>query len=337
MQIDRNRGLILKENSSYRLSVAPMMDWTDRHCRFFHRQMTRRAMLYTEMVTAPAIVHGPKPRLLDYAAQEHPVTLQLGGSDPAELAQAVRMSRPWGYDEVNLNCGCPSDRVQSGCFGAVLMERPALVADCVRAMQAETDVPVTVKCRIGVDDQDPETALPHFIETIAGAGVRHVIIHARKAWLQGLSPKENREIPPLDHALVLRMKQRFPELCLSINGGITTLAQAETLLAAGLDGVMIGRAAYHDPAATLIGADALWGDDFAPDAVAVVHAMRPYIADHLAAGGRLHQITRHMLGLFTGRPGARGWRRVLSEGASRPGAGLEVLDAALSEVQAVAA
>ena len=316
----------------HRLSVAPMMDWTDRHCRVFHRLMTRRAMLYTEMVTAPAIVHGPKARLLDYSDVEHPVALQLGGSDPAELAAAVRLSRPWGYDEVNLNCGCPSDRVQSGCFGAVLMERPALVADCVRAMQGETDVPVTVKCRIGVDDQDPETVLPAFVETLAGAGVRHVIIHARKAWLQGLSPKENREIPPLDHGLVIRTKARFPDLTICINGGITTLAQARLLLEAGLDGVMIGRAAYHDPASVLIGADALWGDGNAPDAFAVVAAMRPYIADHLAAGGRLHQITRHMLGLFTGKPGARGWRRVLSEGASRPGAGLDVLDRALAEL-----
>lgn len=322
---------------SHRLSVAPMMDWTDRHCRVFHRQMTRRAMLYTEMVTAPAIVHGPKPRLLDYSAVEHPVALQLGGSDPCELAEAVRIAGPWVYDEVNLNCGCPSDRVQSGCFGAVLMERPALVADCVRAMMAETDVPVTVKCRIGVDEQDPEEILPRFIETIAGAGVRHVIIHARKAWLQGLSPKENREIPPLDHDLVVRMKRRFPELTICINGGITTLPQATALLDQGLDGVMIGRAAYHDPASVLIGADALWGDDFAPDAVEVVDAMRPYIADHLAQGGRLHQITRHMLGLFMGKPGARGWRRVLSEQASRTGAGLDVLDAALAELQASAA
>jgi tRNA-dihydrouridine synthase A len=320
----------------HRLSVAPMMDWTDRHCRVFHRQMTRRAMLYTEMVTAPAIVHGPKPRLLDYSPQEHPVALQLGGSDPRELAQAVRIAQPWAYDEINLNCGCPSDRVQSGCFGAVLMERPALVAECVRAMQGETDAPVTVKCRIGVDDQVPETVLPAFIETLAGAGVRHIIVHARKAWLQGLSPKENREIPPLDHDLVLRMKQRFPELTICINGGITTLAQAKALLDQGLDGVMLGRAAYHDPAATLIGADALWGDDFAPDPIAVVDAMRPYIAEHLASGGRLHQITRHMLGLFTGKPGARGWRRVLSEGVSRPGAGLHTLDAALAELQATA-
>jgi tRNA-dihydrouridine synthase A len=323
--------------SAHRLSVAPMMDWTDRHCRVFHRQMTRRAMLYTEMVTAPAIVHGPKPRLLDFSPVEHPVALQLGGSDPTELAQAARIAGPWGYDEINLNCGCPSDRVQSGCFGAVLMERPALVADCVRAMQGETDIPVTVKCRIGVDEQEPKTILPAFIETLAGAGIRHIIVHARKAWLQGLSPKENREIPPLDHDLVIRMKRRFPEMTICINGGVTSLSQAQGLLDQGLDGVMLGRAAYHDPASVLIGADALWGDAFAPDAMTVIDAMRPYIADHLGQGGRLHQITRHMLGLFQGKPGARGWRRVLSENASRDGAGLDVIDRALAERHARAA
>ncbi|MFN3723495.1 MAG: tRNA dihydrouridine(20/20a) synthase DusA [Paracoccaceae bacterium] len=320
-----------------RLSVAPMMDWTDRYCRVFHRMMSRRAMLYTEMVTAPAILHGPRPKLLDYSAAEHPVALQLGGSVPDELAQAVRIARDWGYDEINLNVGCPSDRVQSGCFGAVLMERPALVADCVAAMIAESAVPVTVKCRIGVDDQIPEQVLPAFLDTIAQAGVRHVIIHARKAWLKGLSPKENREIPPLDYPLVLQMKRDFPQLTICINGGVTTLMQAKDLLDQGLDGVMIGRAAYHDPAATLIGADALWGEGFCPDAHRVVQDMKPYIATHLAAGGRLHQITRHMLGLFTGRPGARGWRRVLSEGATREGAGLDLLDAALAQVQANAA
>ena len=314
-----------------------MMDWTDRHCRVFHRQMTRRAMLYTEMVTAPAIVHGPKPRLLDFSPVEHPVALQLGGSDPTELAQAARIAGPWGYDEINLNCGCPSDRVQSGCFGAVLMERPALVADCVRAMQGETDIPVTVKCRIGVDEQEPKTILPAFIETLAGAGIRHIIVHARKAWLQGLSPKDNREIPPLDHDLVIRMKRRFPEMTICINGGVTSLSQAQGLLDQGLDGVMLGRAAYHDPASVLIGADALWGDAFAPDAMTVIDAMRPYIADHLGQGGRLHQITRHMLGLFQGKPGARGWRRVLSENASRDGAGLDVIDRALAERHARAA
>ena len=313
-----------------------MMDWTDRHCRVFHRLMSRRAMLYTEMVTAPAVVHGAKARLLDFSVAEHPVALQLGGSDPAELAQAVRIARPWGYDEVNLNCGCPSDRVQSGCFGAVLMERPALVADCVKAMQDQADVPVTVKCRIGVDDQNPETMLPDFLEKVSAAGVRHFVIHARKAWLQGLSPKENREIPPLDYALVLRMKAAFPHLTICINGGIASLDLAQDLLAQGLDGVMIGRAAYHDPASVLIGADRLWGEDHAPEAEAVARAMGPYISAHLAGGGRLHQITRHMLGLFTGRPGARGWRRVLSTEANRPGAGLEVLETALAEVTAAA-
>ena len=289
-------------------------------------------MLYTEMVTAAAIIHGPRDRLLGFDAAEHPVALQLGGSDPADLAKAVRVASAYGYDEINLNVGCPSDRVQSGCFGAVLMERPALVADCVAAMIAESPVAVTVKCRIGVDDQDPEQALPAFLEHVSAAGVTHFVIHARKAWLKGLSPKENREIPPLDYDLVVRMKAAFPQLTLSINGGIATLAEAAALLDRGLDGVMIGRAAYHDPARSLIGADALWGDGFAPDPTEVVAAMRPYIAAHLAQGGRLHQVTRHMLGLFQGRPGARGFRRVLSDSA-RPGAGLAVLDAALAELQ----
>jgi len=316
----------------HRLSIAPMMDWTDRHCRVFHRQMTKSAMLYTEMVTAAAVIHGPRDRLLGYSDAEHPVALQLGGSDPAELAQAVRHAAPYGYDEINLNVGCPSDRVQSGCFGAVLMERPALVADCVAAMLDAATVPVTVKCRIGVDAQDPAQVLPDFIAQVSAAGVTHFIVHARKAWLQGLSPRENREVPPLDYALVVAIKQQFPHLTICINGGITSLDQARGFLAQGLDGVMLGRSAYHDPASVLIGADALWGSDFAPDAVAVVDAMRPYIAAHLAQGGRLHQISRHMLGLFSGRPGARGWRRVLSEQANKPGAGLHVLDLALAQI-----
>ena len=335
----------------HRLSVAPMMDWTDRHCRYFHRLMTRRAMLYTEMVTAAAVIHGPRDRLLGFGDSEHPVALQLGGSDPVQLAQAVRLARPFRYDEINLNVGCPSDRVQSGCFGAVLMERPGLVADCVAAMQAASDVPVTVKCRIGVDDQVPEDVLPQFLETVSGAGVTHFIIHARKAWLKGLSPKENRDIPPLDYPLVLRMKRQFPHLTICINGGVTTLHQAKALLDQGVDGVMLGRAAYHDPASVLIGADALWGDGLrgdglgedglegggaGRDAFQTLDDMRPYISDHLAAGGRLHQITRHMLGLFHGRPGARGWRRVLSDQANRPGAGAEVLSAAIAEVYAAA-
>lgn len=315
-----------------RLSIAPMMDWTDRHCRMFHRQFSRRVWLYTEMVTAAAVIHGPCDRLLAYDAAEHPVVLQLGGSEPAELAHAVRLAAPYGYDEINLNVGCPSDRVQSGCFGAVLMLQPDLVARCVSAMQEASAVPVTVKCRIGVDDQNPAEALPAFLQAMAGAGVGHVIIHARKAWLQGLSPKENREIPPLDYDLVRAMKREFPALRLSINGGITTLAQAKTFLDQGLDGVMVGRAAYHDTAAVLHGADSLWGEGFAPDTHGAIDAMRPYIAAHLAAGGRLHQITRHMLGAFAGGAGARGWRRVLSTAGMQAGAGLEVLDAALAEV-----
>ena len=290
-------------------------------------------MLYTEMVTAPAVLHGPKARLLDYSADEHPVALQLGGSDPRELAEAVKISLDWGYDEINLNVGCPSDRVQSGCFGAVLMERPALVAECVAAMISEAAVPVTVKCRIGVDDQDPEVVLPDFLQTVSAAGVSHFIIHARKAWLQGLSPKENREIPPLNYDLVLRMKAAFPHLTICINGGINSLGQAKSLLDQGLDGVMVGRAAYHDPASVLVGADTLWGDATGVDAFGAVAAMKPYIAAHIDQGGKLHQITRHMLGLFTGLPGARGWRRVLSEGANKPGAGLDLLDRALAEVQ----
>lgn len=290
-------------------------------------------MLYTEMVTAAAILHGPTHRLLDYSDQEHPIALQIGGSDPRELAEATRIAGAWGYDEINLNVGCPSDRVQSGCFGAVLMERPALVAECVAAMIAEAHVPVTVKCRIGVDDQNPEVVLPDFLEKVSATGVSHFIIHARKAWLKGLSPKENREIPPLNYDLVLRMKAAFPHLTICINGGITSLGQAQSLLDQGLDGVMLGRAAYHDPASVLVGADALWGEVSGVDAFGAVDAMRPYILDHIAQGGRLHQITRHMLGLFTGRPGARGWRRVLSERANKPGAGLDVLDAALGELQ----
>ena len=312
-----------------------MMDWTDRHCRYLHRLMSRQVLLYTEMVAAPALVRGNARHLLRFDAAEHPVALQLGGSDPAELAQAARMAAEQGYDEVNLNIGCPSDRVQSGCFGAVLMRQPALVAECVAAMIAACDAEVTVKCRIGVDDQDADQELPAFLETMRGAGVRRIIIHARKAWLQGLSPKDNREVPPLDYDLVHAMKRAFPDLHLSINGGIGSLAQAKAHLEAGMDGVMIGRAAYHTPAGILLGADEeIFGVPGRRTAEEVVAAMRPYIARHLAEGGRLQSVTRHMLGLFTGRPGARGWRRVLSEGAHRDGAGLEVVDAALARIGA---
>ncbi|MGR3802236.1 tRNA dihydrouridine(20/20a) synthase DusA [Marinibacterium profundimaris] len=325
-------------STASRLSVAPMMDWTDRHCRYFHRLFTRDTLLYTEMVTAPALVRGGALHLLDFSPEEHPVALQLGGSDPDELAEAARIGAAAGYDEINLNVGCPSDRVQSGCFGAVLMEQPALVADCVTAMRKAVEVEVTVKCRIGVDDQDPETVLPDFIARMADAGCERLIVHARKAWLQGLSPKENRDIPPLDYDLVLRMKQRFAGLHLSINGGITSLAQARALLDQGMDGVMIGRAAYHDPAGILSAADPeIYGTGTRADPVAVARAMLPYIETHLANGGRLHQVTRHMLGLFLGRPGARRWRQLLSSEAPKPGAGPEVVEAALEPILSNAA
>jgi tRNA-dihydrouridine synthase A len=311
-----------------------MMDWTDRHCRYLHRLMSRRALLYTEMVTAPALLHGDAHALLRFDPAEHPVAVQLGGSDPGELAAATRIACDAGYDEVNLNVGCPSDRVQSGCFGAVLMKSPGLVAECVDAMIGAASVEVTVKCRIGVDEQEPREVLPAFLDRIRAVGVRRVAIHARKAWLEGLSPKENRTVPPLDYDLVLEMKRVFPDLHISVNGGIETLDQAEGFLAQGLDGVMIGRAAYHTPAAILLDADArIWGD--APTgqtAEDVVRAMLPYIDRHLAEGGRLNQVTRHMLGLFAGRPGARAWRRILSEGAHRPGADARLVETALSAV-----
>ncbi len=312
-----------------------MMDWTDRHCRYLHRLLSRNALLYTEMVTAPALVRGGALHLLDHSAAEHPVALQLGGSDPVELAEAANIGADAGYREINLNCGCPSDRVQSGAFGAVLMLRPELVAQCVAAMARAVGAraEVTVKCRIGVDDQDPAHALPAFIEAIAQAGVKRVTIHARKAWLQGLSPKENRDIPPLDYDLVHAMKARFPDLHVSINGGITSLEQARFHLDAGLDGVMIGRAAYHDPTGILAAADPqIFGQGTVRDPVAVVRVMLPYIDAHLASGGKLHQITRHMLGLFSARPGARAWRRRLSEGAHRPGAGRALVMEALEAV-----
>ncbi|MBV0911869.1 tRNA dihydrouridine(20/20a) synthase DusA [Anianabacter salinae] len=317
-----------------RLSIAPMMDWTDRHCRYFHRLMSRRTLLYTEMVTAPALVRGGARHLLRFDAAEHPVAVQLGGSDSAELAQAARMAADEGYDEVNLNVGCPSDRVQSGAFGAVLMKSPGLVADCVAAMIAAQPVPVTVKCRIGVDDQVAEDVLPDFLSAVQAAGVRRITIHARKAWLQGLSPRENRDIPPLDYPLVHAMKREFPGLHLSINGGIASLGAAEDQLAAGMDGVMIGRVAYQQPADILLNADRrIFGEASTPLTRAeVAEAMKPYISAHLAEGGRLHDVTRHMLGLFAGLPGARGWRRVLSEGAHRSGAGLGLLDDALAQL-----
>ena len=325
-------------NQNAKLSVAPMMDWTDRHCRHLHRLMSQHTLLYTEMVTAPAVLHGDRDRLLGFHAPEQPVALQLGGSDAAQLAQAACIGEDYGYAEINLNCGCPSDRVQSGSFGAILMENPNLVAECVSAMIAAVDIPVTVKCRIGVDDQEPANVLPDFLARVSAVGVDRFSVHARKAWLQGLSPKENRDIPPLDHDLVIEMKGLFPHLHLSINGGINSLDAAEAFLGRGLDGVMIGRAAYHTPAQILLDADQrIYGNGATRTAEEVVHLMLPYIADHIAQGGRLGQVTRHMLGIFQGRPGARGWRRHLSENVHANGAGPQVVLAALDHVTQLAA
>ena len=327
----------MKRHGTYdaaRLSVAPMIDWTDRFCRYFHRRFSRHALLYTEMITAPALIHGDAARLLAYDETEHPVALQIGGSDPDQLAIATKMGVDAGYDEINLNVGCPSDRVQSGCFGAVLMKDPALVADCVRAMkEAAGHVPVTVKSRIGVDDQKPEQVLPDFLNHVINAGADQITIHARKAWLQGLSPKENRDIPPLDYPLAHKMKAQFPDTPMSINGGIVSLDDAEAQLET-MDGVMIGRAAYNTPAEILGSADRrIFKSGDIVSAETAVHAMFDFIEDELSKGTRLHQITRHMMGAFAGRPGARGWRRHLSEEANKPGAGLHTIQTALRFVE----
>ncbi|MEA1941429.1 MAG: tRNA dihydrouridine(20/20a) synthase DusA [Pseudomonadota bacterium] len=315
-----------------RLSVAPMMDWTDRHCRAFHRVVTKRALLYTEMAVDKAVIHGDRDKLIGFDPAEHPVAIQLGGSDPSDLAAASRIAEGFGYAEINLNVGCPSDRVQSGRFGACLMQEPALVAECVSAMRDAVSVPVTVKCRIGVDEQEPEVALFAFVDTVAAAGVSSFTVHARKAWLKGLSPKENRTVPPLDYDLVRRLKAERPGLEIILNGGLETLdqglAESETL-----DGMMLGRAAYHTPWVLAEADSRLFG---ASDPVATrpeaVEAYRPYLARQLETGTRLHDMTRHMLGLFAGQPGARLWRRILSEKAPKRGAGLEVIDEALAAV-----
>ncbi|HRD29348.1 MAG TPA: tRNA dihydrouridine(20/20a) synthase DusA [Caulobacter sp.] len=321
---------------AHRLSIAPMMDWTDRNCRAFHRVLTRRALLYTEMVTTGAVLHGDRDRLLGFDSCEHPVALQLGGSDPADLAAAARIGEDLGYDEINLNVGCPSDRVQSGRFGACLMREPELVADGMAAMKAAVSVPVTVKCRIGVDDQDPEESLFRLVDLSAAAGVTTFVVHARKAWLQGLSPRENRDIPPLDYPLVYRLKRERPALTIVINGGVASLDEALAHLEQ-VDGVMLGRAAYHEPG--ILGAvDArIFGEGETVDPFAAVERYRPYVARRLGQGFHLAGMTRHMLGLFHGRPGARAWRRILTVEGSRAGAGLEVLDAALAAVSAAAA
>lgn len=316
----------------YRFSVAPMMEWTDRHCRFFHRILSRRARLYSEMVTTGALIHGPRARLLAFDASEHPVALQIGGSEPQDLAMCARMAEGAGYDEINLNIGCPSPRVQKGAFGACLMREPELVGECVSAMRSAVRIPVTVKCRIGVDDQDPERALLDFVDKVAAAGCDTFVVHARKALLQGLSPKDNRDVPPLNYELVYRLKRERPDLTIVINGGIAGLDEAKRHLA-HVDGVMLGRAAYQSPW-LLASADAeLFGD---PPPVfsrhAALHAFMPYVARQLANGAPLNAMTKHVLGLFNGLPGARAFRRHLSENATKPGAGLEVLRAAMALV-----
>jgi tRNA-dihydrouridine synthase A len=319
--------------SAHRLCVAPMMDWSDRHCRFFHRQLTRRALLYTEMITAPAIRHGERRRLLGFDPREQPVALQIGGSDPWMLAEAAKWGEDFGYREINLNVGCPSDRVQEGRFGACLMAEPRLVADCVAAMRRAVAIPVTVKCRIGIDDQDDDEDLETFVSTVAQTGCRTFILHARKAWLEGLSPKENREVPPLNYERVYRLKKHHPELTIVINGGIASLSEALDHLA-HVDGVMLGRAAYHTPWLLSEADHEILGDP--PSSLArrdVVERMMDYAQEELAKGTYLSHITRHMLGLYHGQPNGRLWRRVLSEGAHRPGAGFDLLKYALDKVE----
>jgi len=320
-------------NQDIRFAVAPMMDWTDRRCRFFHRLLTRHARLYTEMLTSGAVIHGDRARLLGLDPFEHPVAFQIGGSDPAELARAARIVEDFGYDEINLNVGCPSDRVQNGAFGACLMLRPALVADCVRAMKDAVAIPVTVKCRIGVDDQDPERALFDLAEQAVAAKADALVVHARKAWLQGLSPKENRDVPPLDYALVHRLKRALPDTPIAINGGLTTIAQMEEQLNF-VDGVMVGRAAYHDPALLIDVDPRLFGAPApAADRFEAVAAFLPYVERELTKGEKLSNMTRHLLGLFAGLPGARAFRRRLALEAVKPGAGPEVLLAAVDETR----
>ena len=300
-----------------RLSVAPMMDWTDRHCRYFHRKFTRNSLLYTEMVASAALVKGKAFHLLDFSNEEHPVALQLGGSDPSQLSEAASIGEEYGYDEINLNVGCPSDRVQSGEFGAILMKNPKLVAKCCEAMKINTTVDVTVKCRIGVDDQDPNQVLPEFLKYLSDAGVTRVIIHARKAILKGLSPKENRNVPPLNYPLVFKMKEQFPNLHISLNGGIKSLKAANELLSDGIDGVMIGRSAYQQPSQVLLDADQIiFEKEASKSQFDIATDMRQYLKLHLSNGGKPHQVTRHMTGLFHGFPGSKIWKQILSKGSS---------------------
>ena len=303
--------------SAARFSVAPMMDWTDRHCRYFHRKFTKKSLLYTEMVASAALVKGKAFHLLDFSNEEHPVALQLGGSDPSQLSEAASIGEDHGYDEINLNVGCPSDRVQSGEFGAILMKNPKLVAKCCEAIKINTAVDVTVKCRIGVDDQDPNQILPEFLKYLSDAGVTRVIIHARKAILRGLSPKENRDVPPLNYPLVFKMKELFPNLHISLNGGIKSLKVANELLSDGIDGVMIGRSAYQQPSQILAGVDqVIFEKEGSPSQFDIAVDMRQYLEKHLRNGGKPHQVTRHMTGLFHGFPGSKIWKQILSKGSN---------------------
>jgi tRNA-dihydrouridine synthase A len=320
------------KNQTHKFSIAPMMDWTDRHCRFFHRLLTRRALSYTEMVTTGAILHGDRARLLGFDPAEHPVALQLGGSDPRALAECARIAADLGYDEINLNVGCPSDRVQEGRFGACLMAEPRLVGDCVAAMKAAVAVPVTVKCRIGIDDQDPEAALEALTQSVKAAGVDALVVHARKAWLSGLSPKQNRDVPPLDYDRVYRLKAAHPDLAIVLNGGVASVEQGREHLA-HVDGVMMGRVAYQEPW-RLLAVDPLIFGEAAPFAspAEAAEALIPYVERALAGGARLPSVTRHILGLFHAVPGARAFRRHLATEAVKAGAGAEVLRAALALV-----
>jgi len=317
--------------TNHKFCIAPMMEWTDRHCRYLHRLLSRHVRLYTEMVTAEAVIRGDRERLIGFDSVEHPVALQLGGSDPAKLAEAAKIGADFGYDEINLNVGCPSDRVQSGRFGACLMLEPKLVAECVFAIRAAVSIPLTVKCRIGVDRQDPEFALRALIECCKQAGASGFAIHARKAWLQGLSPKENREIPPLNYDLVYAIKRERPELTIMLNGGIANLDDAERHLA-HIDGAMIGRAAYHSPA-MLTEVDARFFGGESIDIDNVIEQYARYVGRQLRRSVPLNTMTKHLVGLFNGRPGARAFRRHLSENATRRGAGIEVLRDALRHLQ----
>jgi tRNA-dihydrouridine synthase A len=316
-----------------RFSIAPMMDWTDRHCRVFHRLMTRRALLYTEMLTTGAVIHGDRQRLLGFDASEHPVALQLGGSNPGDLATAAKIGEDFGYDEINLNVGCPSDRVKDGRFGACLMAEPLLVAEGVHAMKRAVNIPVTVKCRIGIDEQDPEVALDALARPVVAAGADALIVHARKAWLNGLSPKENRDIPPLDYHRVYRLKTSLPDVPIIINGGIASLDEAKQHLD-HVDGVMLGRAAYQEPWRLLAVDSELFGETPPHAAMKdVFEAMLPYIERELGQGVRLHSITRHFVGAFHGVPGARAFRRYLAENGVKPAAGIDVLREAIARVE----